>query len=180
MSKLQTVRVLSCDPGVVNSAVFVADLKLDAQGVIKGIKVIASFMMTTTIHDHTTEARNAFVKYVKQLKRKYKPQIFICERFQPRGGFLKASIVECVNWMIALMSIIFDAETKLVTAASWKNVYTKRGKVNLKDLYKKHKKYLGPHRTDAILMMIIQFGFESAKAEKFIQYVVNNLIKNEK
>ena len=168
---MKIIRILSCDPGVVNCAISIMDFKV-LDGKLLGIKIIDSFMATTTIKDITDASRKGFVKYCKMLKRKFKPQLLIIERFIPRGGFLKASIVECANFMISTMALIFDVETKMVTAASWKMYYKKN--VDLKLLYKQFKAF-GPHRIDSVLMAVRQYNYDTTKSVKLIKYVTNRL-----
>lgn len=171
---MEVIRALSCDPGTKNSAMFVADITL-RDGKIKKFKVVASFMMTVTRTDHTSSSRKEFQKYIKTIKKKYKPDVFVCERFQPRGIHLKCSIIEQVNWMISEMCSIFNVDEKLVTAASWKNAYTKRGKVDLKEIYKEFKT-IGPHRLDCMLMLLNQYNINHKNTKNFVKSVYSDLV----
>ena len=167
---METFRVMGIDPGLTNCAAFVADITI-GDGVFR-IKYVDSFMLTTTLRDVDMESRKQFKKYLRKLKKMYKPDVLIIERFAPRGGFLRASIVELVNQMIVYIIEVFNIEFRQVTAASWKNVVQKKVnkvKVNdLKEIYKTHKKTLGPHRIDAALLCMLQFGFNINHTNKFI------------
>ena len=164
------VRVMGVDPGMVNCAVFVADIYKTEDKLT--VHFIASFMMEITMRDVTDEERLKFEKYCRYLKKTYRPELLICERFQPRGGFLPASIIEITNQMIAVMCVTFKCKTKQITAASWKNQIQKKVNkekiVDLKEVYKTYKRELGPHRVDASLLVLVQFGFNAYHTHKFL------------
>jgi Poxvirus A22 protein len=168
-----TMRVIGVDPGVVNCAASVFDITKTTKGI--SIKYIASFMMTTTICDNTDESAHDFERYCKKLKRKYKPDLLVIERMVPRGNFLRGSIIEHVNWMIHELRRTLKCQTRPVMAASWKNSYKR---VDLKSLYKIHKKSVTAHQIDSCLMILKQFDFDIAKTNRLLLWLAKNVVKN--
>jgi hypothetical protein len=113
--------ILSFDMGVNNCA----------YGVLKEGKIISLGFFKNTISNLIDPYFNLdiekFIAEFKDLLKKYQPDAVVAERFQNRGMF-RGNGSELINIMIGLMSRVCQEKKiyiALITAAQWKNRYTK-------------------------------------------------------
>ncbi len=129
------MRILSGDPGKVNFALAVIDVK-------KKVQVVGTRMCANPVQhlhlDVVSEAR-AFMAELEYLNDNYGPFDGMCfERFQSRG--LKGNTVEAISLMLGLLVIFAEKHNipiMLITASQWKNAFNKT--MDLKGLYADYK-----------------------------------------
>jgi len=132
--------------------------------VLSSVKYLAVGKLEHPIADLKTDIvaeHGRFVKEVRGIINKYKPDLIVVERFQTRGGkaaSFMGAILESVN--IQIGTILSLAATKkipatIIIAATWKNAVKHAG-IKIDDVYKANKK--NPHVIDAALMGIYLVG----------------------
>lgn len=151
--------VFSADPGTKNFAYTIQRIEI-VDGDIK-LKFIGTGMLKEPVKDITgvnaQEGLRHFAKQLRKVRKKYKPEVVVMERFQSRGN--GGSTIESINMMLGAVPVIFKkSEILFPTAATWKN-RTKKF-FDLKSAYKgygltsKAKSYTGvtEHQLDSALI----------------------------
>lgn len=140
-------RVLAFDPGTSNFAWSMLDKN----------RVIACGFIKSTISDLTDISMESqikvFVKFIRNLIKKFNPQMVVAERFMVRGRWLGASC-EKINVMLGVVGYLCVSKGikyRLITSALWKNrVQKDRDKTYLNERYKRMKDIkIPPHVIDA-------------------------------
>ena len=137
--------ILSFDPGTKNFA----------YSIIKNGKCKEIGFLNPTVNDLKNELFmllvRKFLRQIKRLVQKHKPDFVIAERYMVRGRFNGAQ-AECVNVMLGLIAFICQKlriHFQLITAAVWKNQFHRDiGPKSLVTHYKMVKK-MPPHVMDA-------------------------------
>lgn len=129
------MRILSGDPGKVNFALSVIDVK-------KKVKVVGTRMCANPVkhlHLDVVAESQAFLAELEYLNDKYGPFDGVCfERFQSRG--LKGNTVETISLMLGLIAVFahkHNIPVMFITASQWKNAFNKT--MDLKGLYADYK-----------------------------------------
>ncbi len=174
-----SLRVLGLDPGTTNfgwSVIEVSDRL--------GVKVLGVGLVKNTIKGLTGNLEQdyrAFKDEIYSLLMEQRPNVIVAERFMSRG--MKGTTIEAVNIMIGgLMSISQEEgpdDTRLVTAAQWKNELNKV--VNLETVYQTCKP-LTAHECDSMMIALYRASlvFGHLPFEKMSQKVVNSIAKQVK
>jgi len=141
---LNSLRVLSLDPGVTNFAWAVTEADRSS------MLVLASGMLNNTITDLKVSIKDQsklFKEEILEIIQEYQVDSIILERFMSRGH--GGTTIELVNIMIGVllgMPCAALKRWKLVTAAQWKNEWNRRA-----DLSAFYSKVSGTvHQVDAI------------------------------
>lgn len=174
---------LTIDPGSVNSGIAITRLDKETGYV----RPVCSTVLNFPIKGLTTNLMEIQEQYTEELCSWFtywKPNIFLCERFQPRG--LMGTLVEEVGISIGValtLARTYKVPRKIVTAGVWKNEFHRRhnnrqlkGDVDLKELYAElHREWKVPaHQLDATLMGF--YAFEQAAPDLEIKYSLDKLL----
>lgn len=156
------VRVLSFDPGSRNFGI--ACVGVDSKD---RIKVLANSIVTNPIFslaDKYPSSLRAYLQEIQLWVDLYKPQGFVMERFQTRGGM--GPLIELVSVMLgAITTKYVDRPSKLITAATWKNSFHRRFDAwDLNDIYPQC--LTTPHQLDASLIGV--YGLEVGMQRELI------------
>jgi len=177
--KEKYITVMGMDPGPKNFGVFIG--KIYGLSKIHKIKVLYSGMIKNTFENMDPELILpqvlSFNNEITTLLDKYKPKIFVIERFVSRG--FKGTIIELVNFMIGnVLNTIIDrdknAYIKLIMAATWKNKVNKV--LNLKELYVKYEKEIESHQLDAMFQAIYPYP-DFKKQDNCYSYFTPKVLK---
>lgn len=145
--KYNTYRILAFDPGVVNMAWAIIEIKH-----VYDISIVSCGMIKNTIKSIKNDIKaqaNAFIAEIYEHIGDKEIHAICIERFMSRGN--KGLTMELVGTMIGVILGQFTPyEFRLVTAAQWKNDLNR--KINLKKLYKKFN--CPDHIIDAIFIGI--------------------------
>lgn len=161
-----SIRLLSFDPGSVNMGCSLLEINRST----KSISVLADAVLMHPLHDikRFRQEQSLFISEVKSWIEKGKPDAIIAERFQSRG--LKGLTIECVCMMLGLLSML-DLPVLYITAATWKNRYQKRFKIDLREIYKEIQ--IAPHQLDSALIGC--FGAETG-LKSYIDFSIDDII----
>ena len=161
-----SIRLLSFDPGSVNMGCSLLEITRST----KSITVLANTVLMHPLHDikKFQQEQKQFVSEIKEWIEKGKPDAIIAERFQSRG--LKGLTIECVCMMLGLLSML-GLPVLYITAATWKNRYQKRFKIDLREIYKEIQ--VAPHQLDSALIGC--FGAETG-LKSYIDFSIDDII----
>lgn len=161
-----SIRLLSFDPGSVNMGCSLLEINRST----KSISILADTVLMYPLHDikRFRQEQSLFISEVKSWIEKGKPDAIIAERFQSRG--LKGLTIECVCMMLGLLSML-DLPVLYITAATWKNRYQKRFKIDLREIYKEIQ--IAPHQLDSALIGC--FGAETG-LKSYIDFSIDDII----
>ena len=161
-----SIRLLSFDPGSVNMGCSLLEINRST----KSISVLADTVLMHPLHDikRFRQEQSLFISEVKSWIENGKPDAIIAERFQSRG--LKGLTIECVCMMLGLLSML-DLPVLYITAATWKNRYQKRFKIDLREIYKEIQ--VAPHQLDSALIGC--FGAETG-LKSYIDFSIDDII----
>lgn len=149
---MKTYVILAHDPGSVNYGYALVAGRV--QGKRLKVRILESGKLTNTITQMKkrrlrTRQREAYVKEIEVLVKKYKPDWMIAERYMTRG--IRGLLVECVNSMLGSLEARVPIPCVLVPAVTWKQEWNRTG-LDLKALYKVVR--TTPHQLDAVMMGI--------------------------
>lgn len=152
-------RLLSLDPGSRNFGI--SCVGLDSKG---RVVVLANSVLTnpiTNLVSNVGDSINIFHDEIARWVRMYRPDGFIMERFQSRGG-RAGPLIELVSGMtLSVCTEYRHLPCKLITAATWKNKFNRRFREDEDDkpldgFYKICR--TTPHQLDASLIGV--YGLE--------------------
>lgn len=147
-----TKRVLALDPGSKNMAISV--IAANEKG---RVKVVANSLLAHPIDDMTRimAQGEAFICEIEKWVDLYEPNGIVIERFVSRG--LHGSLGEYVSAMIGMLRMRYRSLPLLpIMAATWKNAFNRRHRVELNDLYPQC--MTTPHQLDSCFIGI--YGLE--------------------
>lgn len=150
-----TKRILALDPGSRNMGISCVGVNKKGDFV-----VLANAIMMhpiTNLVENVNKSINIYLREVDMWVKLFKPDGFIMERFQSRGG-LSGPLIELVSGMTLSLCTEYRAKPcKLITAATWKNNFHRKfNDVKLDDLYKQCR--TTSHQLDSVLIGC--FGLE--------------------
>lgn len=146
----KVIRVLAHDPGSTSYGFSVVEgykvgTKLKLKILIAGhVQNTIKQMKVGLVHKKQIDA---YVEELLEIKKKYKPQRFIAERYMNRG--LKGTLIEVVSGMLHIAVRTLKLPYRFIAAVTWKRSITRCG-VDLKIAYKWCK--TTPHQLDATMM----------------------------
>lgn len=152
---MQKLRILADDPAVKNyGRVFlIVKLKENSDKLLFRIRktwLVQKRVDSTEVKQDILSILNDYHVSVEELQEKCgKIDIYIAERFMPRGGAGTIQGCEAISMMLSLNIITFQTQTKLIPAVSWKTQIKRY--YDLKDLYKRIKP-CPEHLLDATLI----------------------------
>lgn len=160
------ITILAHDPGIRNYGY--AIVKLAIVGNRLHFRVMENGAIKSTITQMKMrkvreKERDAYLKEVGKIVKKWKPTFQIAERYMTRG--IKGILIECVAAMLTSLEVEYPkVPLKLVPAVTWKQEL-KRCNLEMKLWYKKCK--TSPHQMDAGGMAIYAaMKYLNAKRQK--------------
>jgi hypothetical protein len=147
-----TYRVVGIDPGIVNMAVSIMDIKVPAEELHKfkrlkhepqgfNVKVIKTGLLKNPMFEINKDVvvqNRLFSQEIARIIEKYRPTMLCAERFQNRGFRAGGIQIEVVNLMLGAIASMphFDQEVelKLVSPIVWKAAIKRQ--FDLKAYYK--------------------------------------------
>ena len=140
-------RVIGFDPGSRNFGISCVGVDADDKVIVLGNSLITNPIFS--LAEGLPNALDAFLEEVGKWFTLFKPNAFVMERFQTRGGM--GPLIELVSGMnLAVCSEYRHLPFKLTTAAIWKNQWHRRFDTQLDDMYRAC--LTTPHQLDATLI----------------------------
>lgn len=147
-------RILSLDPGVNNFGIAVSEYCPKRNK----FSIVGTNLLQNTIREpkvHLQLQKQFFQEELKGLIRDYGPfDLCIAERYQSRS--MGGNAIESINIMLGIILCTLTPDTRIITAATWKNAANRS--FNLDDQYERIKKQRTPHELDALLIGIYRLS----------------------
>ncbi len=153
-NKNKSITVLGLDPGTNNFGLSIIKFRPKTQS----IKVVGTTFILNPLRELKAFLQDQtafFQEELREITDEYGPFDFcIAERFQSRGRGGGATI-ELINVMLGIVLSTVKCDTRVVTAATWKNSFNRS--YSLESLYSEIDEYgLTSHQLDATLLAIFR------------------------
>lgn len=153
------MNILSIDPGIQNFGYSVINIETS--------KVIICKKLINPINEFNNKNKlNAFNEEIDSIIKLHNIKEITAERFLVRAKHLKGISTELIAFMLGILSTKCD--TKLITAAQWKNWINSNDKELLNSIYILYN-HLETHQIDSILIGYYVYSLNIHEALKFFK-----------